>query len=335
MTSPSDDLERLAVDTIRTLSIDGVQQANSGHPGAPMGVAAMAYALWTSHLRHAPTNPAWPDRDRFVLSAGHASMLLYSLLHLTGYAVSLDDLQLFRQWGSDHPGSPRVRHDPGRGGHHRPAGPGPGQRRRHGHRGAPPRRGVQPARPRRRRPPHVRHLLGRRPAGGHHRGGELPRRSPEAGQADRPLRRQPDPARRPHRLDVHRGRARALCRVRLAHPAHRGRERRRGDLGGHRGRARPTTARRSSRSTPTSASAAPTSRTARSRTAPRSARTRSASPRRRTAGTRTRASSSPTRRASCSAAPSPRARRSWPTGRRASPPMRPTSPPRRPSSAVA
>ena len=75
---------QLAVDTIRTLSIDGVQQANSGHPGAPMGAAPMAYVVWTRFLRHAPAQPAWFDRDRFVLSAGHASMLLYSLLHLTG-----------------------------------------------------------------------------------------------------------------------------------------------------------------------------------------------------------------------------------------------------------
>jgi transketolase len=108
MTSPSDRLDLLAVNTIRTLSIDGVQQANSGHPGAPMGAAAMAYALWTRHLRHAPTQPAWPDRDRFVLSAGHASMLLYSLLHLTGYAVSLEDLKSFRQWGSITPGHPEY-----------------------------------------------------------------------------------------------------------------------------------------------------------------------------------------------------------------------------------
>ena len=78
-------LERLAIDTIRTLSIDAVQKANSGHPGAPMGAAPMAYVVWTRFLRHAPTQPGWPDRDRFVLSAGHASMLLYSLLHLTGY----------------------------------------------------------------------------------------------------------------------------------------------------------------------------------------------------------------------------------------------------------
>ena len=100
--------ERLAIDTIRTLSIDGVQKANSGHPGAPMGAAPMAYVLWTNFLRHAPANPSWPDRDRFVLSAGHASMLLYSLLHLTGYDVSLDDLKSFRQWGSRTPGHPEY-----------------------------------------------------------------------------------------------------------------------------------------------------------------------------------------------------------------------------------
>jgi transketolase len=113
MTSPSDRLDLLAVNTIRTLSIDGVQQANSGHPGAPMGAAAMAYALWTRHLRHAPTQPSWPDRDRFVLSAGHASMLLYSLLHLTGYAVTLEDLKSFRQWGSITPGHPEYGMTPG------------------------------------------------------------------------------------------------------------------------------------------------------------------------------------------------------------------------------
>jgi len=113
MTLATDQLERLAVDTIRTLSIDGVQQANSGHPGAPMGMAAMTYTLWTKHLRHAPTEPSWPNRDRFVLSAGHASMLLYSMLHLTGYAVSLDDLKSFRQWGSITPGHPEYGVTPG------------------------------------------------------------------------------------------------------------------------------------------------------------------------------------------------------------------------------
>jgi transketolase len=107
------DIDRLAIDTIRTLSIDGVQKANSGHPGAPMGAAPMAYVLWTRFLRHAPTRPDWPDRDRFVLSAGHASMLLYSLLHLTGYEVSMADLQGFRQWGSITPGHPEHGLTPG------------------------------------------------------------------------------------------------------------------------------------------------------------------------------------------------------------------------------
>jgi transketolase len=108
-----EELDRLAIDTIRTLSIDGVQQANSGHPGAPMGMAPMAYTLWTRFLRHAPTHPDWPNRDRFVLSAGHASMLVYSLLHLTGYDLPLDELKRFRQWGSRTPGHPEFGMTPG------------------------------------------------------------------------------------------------------------------------------------------------------------------------------------------------------------------------------
>src|SRR5688572_25230572 len=102
----SHELERLCINTIRMLSIDAVQKANSGHPGMPLGAATMAYVLWTRHLRHHPQQPSWPDRDRFVLSAGHASALLYSLLFLTGYDVSLDDLEHFRQWGSNTPGHP-------------------------------------------------------------------------------------------------------------------------------------------------------------------------------------------------------------------------------------
>ncbi len=93
----STELDQLCLNTIRTLSIDTVQQANSGHPGMPMGAATLAYVLWTRHLRHNPKNPAWPDRDRFVLSAGHASALLYSLLYLTGYDLAMDDLGQFRQ----------------------------------------------------------------------------------------------------------------------------------------------------------------------------------------------------------------------------------------------
>ena len=85
-------IDELCINTIRTLSIDGVQKANSGHPGMPLGAAPMAYVLWTRHLGHNPTNPKWPDRDRFVLSAGHASMLLYSLLFLTGYDLNMDDI---------------------------------------------------------------------------------------------------------------------------------------------------------------------------------------------------------------------------------------------------
>ncbi|MDP8905321.1 MAG: transketolase [Chloroflexota bacterium] len=106
-------LEKLAIDTIRTLSIDAVQAANSGHPGAPMGGAPMAYVLWTHFLRHSPTNPGWFGRDRFVLSNGHASMLLYSLLHLTGYDLPLDEIKRFRQFGSRTPGHPEYGLTPG------------------------------------------------------------------------------------------------------------------------------------------------------------------------------------------------------------------------------
>jgi transketolase len=106
MTKTNRTAEDLCINTIRTLSIDGVEKAASGHPGMPMGAATMAYVLWTRHLRHDPRNPDWPDRDRFVLSAGHASILLYSLLFLTGYDVTLDDLKQFRQWGSRTPGHP-------------------------------------------------------------------------------------------------------------------------------------------------------------------------------------------------------------------------------------
>ncbi|MFO8069846.1 MAG: transketolase [Alkalibacterium sp.] len=103
-----DKTDQMAVDTIRTLSIDGVQKANSGHPGLPMGAAPMAYALWTRHLNVNPKNPRWFDRDRFVLSAGHGSMMLYSLLHLSGYDVSIDDLKNFRQLEGNTPGHPEV-----------------------------------------------------------------------------------------------------------------------------------------------------------------------------------------------------------------------------------
>jgi len=109
----SDELDELCINTIRFLSVDAVQKANSGHPGMPLGAAPMAYVLWTRFLKHHPRNPGWFDRDRFVLSAGHGSMLLYSLLHLTGYDFSLDDIKRFRQWGSKAPGHPERGHTPG------------------------------------------------------------------------------------------------------------------------------------------------------------------------------------------------------------------------------
>ncbi len=107
------DLQSKAINTLRFLSADGVQKANSGHPGLPMGAAAMAFAIWTRHLRHNPRNPKWMGRDRFILSGGHGSMLLYSLLHLTGYDLSLEQLQSFRQWGSITPGHPEYGMTPG------------------------------------------------------------------------------------------------------------------------------------------------------------------------------------------------------------------------------
>ena len=107
------ELDQLCINTMRFLAIDQVEQAKSGHPGAPMGAAAMAYVLWDRFLKHDPRDPAWPDRDRFVLSPGHASAMLYALLHLTGYDVSLDDLRRFRQWGSRTPGHPELGHTPG------------------------------------------------------------------------------------------------------------------------------------------------------------------------------------------------------------------------------
>ncbi|MGB8645053.1 MAG: transketolase [Anaerolineae bacterium] len=107
------DLDQLCINTIRFLSIDAIQKANSGHPGLPLGAAPMAYVLWTRLLKHNPTNPHWVDRDRFVLSAGHGSMLLYSLLHLTGYALPLEQIQQFRQWGSITPGHPEHGVTPG------------------------------------------------------------------------------------------------------------------------------------------------------------------------------------------------------------------------------
>ena len=106
-------LDELCVNTIRTLSMDAVQKANSGHPGTPMALAPLAYVLYTRVMEHAPSHPEWPDRDRFVLSCGHASMLLYSTLYLTGYGLTLDDLKNFRQLGSPTAGHPEYGHAAG------------------------------------------------------------------------------------------------------------------------------------------------------------------------------------------------------------------------------
>ncbi len=120
---PSAPASRDLANAIRALSMDAVQKANSGHPGAPMGMADIAEVLWRGFMQHNPADPTWADRDRFVLSNGHGSMLLYSLLHLTGYGVSLDDIKNFRQLGSATAGHPEY---------HRPTGSGAGQCRGHG-----------------------------------------------------------------------------------------------------------------------------------------------------------------------------------------------------------
>jgi len=113
MSSNETQMDKRCINTIRFLSVDAIQKARSGHPGLPMGATAMAYTLWMKHLKHNPANPKWVDRDRFVLSAGHGSMLLYALLHLTGYDLSLDDIKEFRQWGSITPGHPEFGITPG------------------------------------------------------------------------------------------------------------------------------------------------------------------------------------------------------------------------------
>lgn len=113
MSGKQQELENKCINTIRFLAADAIEKAKSGHPGMPLGAAAAAYTLWTKHLKHNPQNPQWPDRDRFVLSSGHASMLLYALLHLTGYNLSLEDIKNFRQWGSLTPGHPEFNHTAG------------------------------------------------------------------------------------------------------------------------------------------------------------------------------------------------------------------------------
>ena len=211
-------LDQLCINAIRTLSMDAVQKANSGHPGTPMALAPVAYLLYTRIMRHNPGNAGWPDRDRFVLSAGHASMLLYSSLYLCGYGLTLDDLKNFRQLGSPTAGPSRVR--PRR--RHRDddgaAGPGDlhlgGSRAGRAHaRGA-----LQPRGPRDRRPSHLRDRLRRRHGGGGPVRGLVAGRPPRPRPAHRLLRRQPHLDRGRHRPGLLRGRRQALRGLRLARP---------------------------------------------------------------------------------------------------------------------
>ena len=186
----------LAITTVRTLAIDGVQAANSGHPGAPMGLAPVGWTLFSRHLKHSPADPEWPDRDRFVLSAGHASMLLYPLLHLTGYDLPMEQLERFRQLHSETPGHPERGDTPGVEITTGPLGQGfanaVGFALAEAMLAAP----LQPPRSRGRGPPDLVHLLRRRPDGGHLARGGLDRRLPRPREADRDLGRQPHQPRR-------------------------------------------------------------------------------------------------------------------------------------------
>jgi hypothetical protein len=216
---------------IRALAMDAVQQANSGHPGAPMGMADMAVALWGQHLKHNPRNPHWFNRDRFVLSNGHGSMLLYALLHLTGYKLPMSELKNFRQLHSKTAGHPETGITPGVETTTGPLGQGitnavgmalaekllAKEFNRDGHTGG--------------GPPHLRAFHGRRlPDGRHQPRGLRAGRRLEAEQADRAVRRQRHLHRRPGRALVHRQHRPALCRLWLERdrPGRRPRRGRRG-----------------------------------------------------------------------------------------------------------
>ena len=230
-------LDRLCIDTIRTLSMDAVQQANSGHPGTPMALAPVVYTLWQNFLRFDPEDPAWPNRDRFVLSNGHASMLLYAMLHLTGVKAaerrargsSLDDIKRFRQIDSKCPGHPEYGVTAGVETTTGPLGQGCGNsvgmaiaERLAG-------AAFQPARLRDVRLRRLCAVRRRRHDGRRHQRGRLARGSPDARKPLLDLRQQPHHHRRPHRSRLQRRRRSALPRLWLERAACRRRQRHRAD----------------------------------------------------------------------------------------------------------
>ena len=196
------DVDSLAVDTVRVLAADAVQKVGNGHPGTAMSLAPLAYTLFQRQMRHDPVDTHWLGRDRFVLSCGHSSLTLYLQLYLGGFGLELSDIESLRTWGSKTPGPPGVPAHQGRGDHHRPAGPGPGLRGRHGDGGALRARPVRPRRRTRRepvRPLHLRDRLRRRHGGGRDQRGVVAGGHPAARQPDRVLRQQQDLHRARHR----------------------------------------------------------------------------------------------------------------------------------------
>ena len=205
-------IDQLCVNTIRFLAADAVEKAKSGHPGMPMGMADAAYLLWSRFLRWQPDDPEWPGRDRFVLSAGHGSMLLYSLLHLSGYDLPMEELQRFRQLGCRTPGHPEHGLTPGVETTTGPLGQGVGNARRHGARGAHAGGALSRWRLRSVSSARVRHLRRRRSDGGRLVRGGVARRTLGTRQPGDVVRRQSHHHRGRHRARVHRGRGGSASR---------------------------------------------------------------------------------------------------------------------------
>ncbi len=239
-TMTNEELDQLSINTIRTLSIDAVQQANSGHPGTPMALAPLVYTIWNRVLRFDPEDPIWPNRDRFVLSNGHASMLLWSVLHLTGTkavnadyerlgeaSVSLDDIRRFRQLDSKAPGHPEYHWVSGVEDHQRAARPGRRHQRRNGNRSEVARQPLQPAGLRYFRLPHLCCMRGRLHDGGHLGGVRLTSGPLGLGQSLLGLRQQSYYHRGEHAHRLHRGHRGAVSGIWMERPAGRRRQRHR------------------------------------------------------------------------------------------------------------